>query len=46
MIWLRYVPHDEVVAFTSKGWKLHGRLLGNHGNYSVLMIWAGDHEPG
>ena len=46
MIWLRYVPHDDVPAYLAKGWRITSDLAGsNHGNYSVLMQWEGDSEP-
>ena len=46
MTWLCYVTFDDVPAYEAKGWKVHGPLGGNHGNYSSLMIWEGDGEPG
>jgi len=46
MIYLRYVPYDQVSAHEDKGWKVHtAPMLGNHGNFSVLMQYEGDDEP-
>jgi len=46
VIWLRYVPFDRVAEFEAKGWKVHGPLGGNHGNYALLMVFEGEGEPG
>lgn len=45
MTWLRYVPFEHVEEFKAKGWKVQGKMLGNHGHYAVLMIWEGENEP-
>lgn len=45
MTWLRYVLHADVPAYEAKGWRVHAQLGGNHGNYSILMIWEGEGEP-
>lgn len=45
MTWLRYVLHADVSAYEAKGWKLRSNLDCHHGQYSVLMIWEGEHEP-
>ncbi len=44
--WLRYVAHDEVPAYLAKGWVVSDDLFGTpHGDYAVLMLWAGEGEP-
>jgi hypothetical protein len=44
--WLRYVPHHLVASFEAIGWVLDDDLRGtSHGEYAVLMRWAGDGEP-
>jgi hypothetical protein len=44
--WLRYVPHGQMLQFLAKGWELSDELHGSsHGNWSVLMRWAGEGEP-
>lgn len=46
MIWLRYVPHAQILRFLATGWAISDELHGtNHGNYAVLMIWEGEGEP-
>jgi hypothetical protein len=45
MTWLCYVTFDDVPAYQAKGWRVHSSLGGNHGAYSLLMIWEGDDEP-
>lgn len=46
MIWLRYVPHAQLLRFLATGWAISDELHGtNHGEYSVLMIWEGEGEP-
>lgn len=46
MIWLRYVPHAQILRFLATGWAISDELHGtNHGEYSVLMIWEGEGEP-
>ncbi len=46
MIWLRYVPHPQMLQFLARGWAISDELHGtSHGNYSVLMVWEGDGEP-
>jgi hypothetical protein len=46
MTWLCYVTFDDVPTYEAKGWRVHSELGGNHGCYSLLMIWEGDDEPG
>ena len=43
--WLCYVTFADVTDYEAKGWKVAGPLGGNHGHYSVLMIWEGQGEP-
>lgn len=44
--YLRYVPHNQLLAFLAKGWKISDELHGsNHGQWSVLMYWPFDGEP-
>jgi len=46
MVWLRYVPHGRMLLFAARGWVIDDELHGtSHGNWSVLMRWAGDGEP-
>lgn len=46
MIWLRYVPHMQTLAFLARGWAIADELHGTpHGDYAVLMSWEGEHEP-
>ena len=46
MIWLRYVPHSQILLYLAKGWSISDDLVGtNHGNWSVLMKWDGEGEP-
>lgn len=43
---LKYVPHVDMLAHLSRGWKLSDELHGtNHGHYAVLMVWDGEGEP-
>jgi hypothetical protein len=44
--WLCYVTFEDVSDYEAKGWRVYGPLGGNHGHYSVLMIWEGQGEPG
>lgn len=47
MIWLRYVPHNQILVALAKGWVIRDELHGTgHGNWSVLMMWDGEGEPG
>lgn len=44
--WLQYVPHHRVPIFISRGWIVDDDLQGtSHGEYAVLMRWAGEGEP-
>ena len=43
--WLRYARHADVPTMESAGWRNLGPLPGNHGHWSVLMIWTGEGEP-
>lgn len=46
MIWLRYVPHGQMLPFLAKGWQISDEMHGtNHGNYSVLMFIESEDEP-
>jgi hypothetical protein len=44
--WLCYVTYDDVTDYEARGWRVSGPLRGNHGHYSILMIWEGQGEPG
>ena len=37
MIWLRYVPHGQMLTFLAKGWQIRF--------YSVLMNYEGEECP-
>lgn len=43
--WFRYVRHADREAFEAKGWRFCCELLAPHGEYSIIMIWEGEHEP-
>lgn len=44
--WFRYVPHSSIQEYLSKGWEIADTLNGtSHGQYAVLMKFAGDGEP-
>ncbi len=43
--WLCYVTFEDVTDYEAKGWRVSGPLGGNHGHYSILMIWEGQGEP-
>lgn len=46
MTWLRYVVLGDVGVWLAKGWTIADDMAGtHHGNYAVLMIWMGEHEP-
>lgn len=46
MIWLRYVPHNQILLFLARGWQISDELHGtSHGAYSVLMCIESDTEP-
>lgn len=45
MTYLCYVTFDDVPEYEAKGWRVRSMLGGNHGNYSILMIWEGEGEP-
>lgn len=46
MIWLRYVPHSQILLYLAKGWSISDDLAGtNHGFYSVLMVIESESEP-
>jgi len=39
MIWLRYVPHRDILIYLAKGWKISDEMHNTpHGFYSVLMF--------
>lgn len=43
--WFRYVRHADIAAYEAAGW-LYAACLGpQHGQYAVLMQWAGEGEP-
>lgn len=41
----RYVRHSERAAYEAAGWRFAAYLGRVHGEWSVLMIWAGEGEP-
>lgn len=41
----RYVRHAERAAYEARGWRFAADLGPVHGEWSVLMIWAGEGEP-
>lgn len=43
--WFRYVRHAEAAAFEALGWVFAADLGSTHGQWSVLMRWAGEGEP-
>lgn len=44
--WFRYVPHDMVKDYVTKGWEIADTLADTkHGEFSVLMVWKGEGEP-
>lgn len=44
--WIKYVPHNLVADYESKGWVLRDPMQDcHHGNYAVIMVWIGDGEP-
>lgn len=44
--YFRYVRLHLVEAFEALGWKRTSALIDTpHGDYSMLMQWAGDGEP-
>ena len=46
ILWLRMVPHSDLLRRLAEGWVVSDELHGtNHGNYSVLGVWAGEGEP-
>ena len=46
VVFLRYVAHGQMLAFLAKGWVIDDELHGtNHGIFSILMRWEGEHEP-
>lgn len=46
MIWLRYVPHGELLRYLVAGWTLDDELhFTSHGEYAVLMRWPEEGDP-
>lgn len=46
MIWLRYVPHSQILLYLAKGWSISDELHGtSHGVWSILMQYDGEGEP-
>ena len=46
IIWLRYVPHHQMLQFLARGWEISDELhFTNHGHYSVLMAYYGEDYP-
>ena len=44
--WLKYVPHNALLAHLAQGWAISDELHGvNHGNYAVLCHWPHEGEP-
>jgi len=44
--WFKFVSHGQMLAHFATGWRLECELHGtSHGNWSVLMRWAGEGEP-
>ncbi len=41
----RHVRHSERAAYEARGWRFAADLGPVHGEWSVLMIWAGEGEP-
>lgn len=47
MSWFKYVRHSEILVYLARGWSISDELHGtSHGNWSVLMRWDGEGEPG
>ena len=46
MTWLRYVILADVGRYLAEGWTIVDDMVGtHHGNFAVLMKWAGEGEP-
>lgn len=46
MIWLRYVPHAKVSAYTALGWQpTDGLSTTHHGVHAIIMEWQGEGVP-
>lgn len=46
VVFLRYVAHDQMLAFLARGWAIADELHGaSHGEHAVLMTYQGDGEP-
>ena len=45
IMWFRYVRHADVPRFIAAGWEHAADLGVPHGEWSVLMRWAGEGEP-
>jgi hypothetical protein len=43
--WFKYVRHEDRPAYEAAGWVYDGDLGPTHGQWSVLMKWAGEGEP-
>ena len=43
--WFKYVRHDDVPHYETRGWRLIGPAPGHHGYYSCIMEWKGEGEP-
>lgn len=43
--WFHYVRHADVLAFEKQGWIVASDLGPVHGQWSVLMKWAGEGNP-
>ena len=42
----RYVAHEQVAAYRSRGWRVASDLEGcRHSHFAVLMQWEGAGEP-
>ena len=46
MTYFRYVPHEQIAAYRSRGWRVADDLTGcHHSEKGVLMQWEGAGEP-
>lgn len=41
----RYVRHGDRAAYEARGWRVAADLGATHGQWSVLMVWAGAGAP-
>ena len=45
--YLRWVRHCDIGEYLARGWTIRDdAAVTHHGFYGVLMMWAGEGEPG